>query len=350
MKKTLLLAAAMVACLGANAQAEYAGFNETLKLENKVYTNQAAETAIGSTSLADATIGAEDTYQGIGINTKDAAGNSITNYDFDGLSVAESDKGGIQGKSNPKDVDGNNPAVSLTAPKSGAYFEFKSKGDGYLYVIGKFTSNKNYAVFEEGAAIPFFYSTVTAQDVIPGKDVVSFDLTGTGSKDEDGIERITLTDHSKGILWPEQIVAGITGANGVDTVSTVAVVGNPVGTNYSSWKKIGKNAVGVVGFPIFSDLTYIVTAGGSKLSGLGFVTSTTPIQNIKASDAAGTVSYTLLDKGQIPNGIKTIKANTAKSDDTLNAMDPMYNLAGQRVSGAYKGIVIQNGHKFFNVK
>ena len=32
----------------------------------------------------------------------------------------------------------------------------------------------------------------------------------------------------------------------------------------------------------------------------------------------------------------------------MNANAPMYNLAGQRVSKNYKGVVIQNGKKFFN--
>ena len=34
--------------------------------------------------------------------------------------------------------------------------------------------------------------------------------------------------------------------------------------------------------------------------------------------------------------------------DKMNANAPMYNLAGQRVSKNYKGVVIQNGKKFFN--
>lgn len=44
-----------------------------------------------------------------------------------------------------------------------------------------------------------------------------------------------------------------------------------------------------------------------------------------------------------PSGISNVnvKANT-------NANAPMYNLAGQRVSKSYKGIVIQNGKKFIN--
>lgn len=44
----------------------------------------------------------------------------------------------------------------------------------------------------------------------------------------------------------------------------------------------------------------------------------------------------------VVTGINDIKANAAKADNVL------YNLAGQRVSAAYKGVVISNGKKFFN--
>ena len=41
-------------------------------------------------------------------------------------------------------------------------------------------------------------------------------------------------------------------------------------------------------------------------------------------------------------GIETIKQEVSEKD----ANAPRYNLAGQRVSATYKGVVIQNGHKF----
>ncbi len=45
---------------------------------------------------------------------------------------------------------------------------------------------------------------------------------------------------------------------------------------------------------------------------------------------------------------KTAGVNAIKSDADKNA--PLYNLAGQRVSKDYKGVMIQNGKKFFNIK
>lgn len=43
-------------------------------------------------------------------------------------------------------------------------------------------------------------------------------------------------------------------------------------------------------------------------------------------------------------GINSIKT----ADKIVNPDAPLYNLAGQRVSKSYKGVVIQNGHKYFN--
>lgn len=44
-----------------------------------------------------------------------------------------------------------------------------------------------------------------------------------------------------------------------------------------------------------------------------------------------------------PTGVEIIKTN-----NVWNADAPMYNLSGQKVDKSYKGIVIQNGRKFFN--
>jgi hypothetical protein len=47
--------------------------------------------------------------------------------------------------------------------------------------------------------------------------------------------------------------------------------------------------------------------------------------------------------GGDPSGVETIKV-----EKVWNADAPMYNLSGQKVDKNYKGIVIQNGRKFFN--
>lgn len=331
MKKGLLIVAALAATMGINAQ-ESAYFAASLTDLTSTKSAVSAGTACGSTSLADAFIGADDSYKLVSINgPKDASDQSYRLVTIDGTELSEETYQGVQGDANPKDVSGGNPATTLSEPVSGAFFCFTAKGDGYLYVVAKMSSNKNYTVFEEGSAIPYLYVQATDGTKLP--QVISYDLTGTGTT-TDGVEYITLEDHPKGIFWPEQIASGMTGYQGDDVADD--------GTDYASWAKIGANGVGVIGFPIYEGMKYIVNACGSKMSGLGFYTSTTKPQNITLSTSDGSSVITFVKEGQLTNGIDGVVA------DKVNALDPMYNLAGQRVSAAYKGVVIQNGKKFIN--
>lgn len=49
----------------------------------------------------------------------------------------------------------------------------------------------------------------------------------------------------------------------------------------------------------------------------------------------------LLSGGKLTDGISTIRSGVVKKDNGR-----IYNIAGQRVDGAYKGIVIRGGEKF----
>lgn len=57
-----------------------------------------------------------------------------------------------------------------------------------------------------------------------------------------------------------------------------------------------------------------------------------------------TVKYASISSQEATTGINSIKSTTK----AVGANAPIYNLAGQRVSKAYKGVVIQNGKKFLN--
>lgn len=61
----------------------------------------------------------------------------------------------------------------------------------------------------------------------------------------------------------------------------------------------------------------------------------TGAKNFWVKEGAGTNPY---EFGTDPSGISTVKANAAKSA-------VIYNLAGQRVSKDYKGIVVNEGRK-----
>lgn len=82
----------------------------------------------------------------------------------------------------------------------------------------------------------------------------------------------------------------------------------------------GRPLIGYLSFPVEAK-TYIVFQPSSQLGIYGF-------------------QFT---EGGSTNGVETIKPNKV-----WNADAPMYNLAGQKVDKSYKGIVIQNGRKFYN--
>lgn len=75
---------------------------------------------------------------------------------------------------------------------------------------------------------------------------------------------------------------------------------------------------------------------------------------IKANSSEGYPSDVVVEEAYLLTGtheailagIKNIKADAKALDENA----PMYNLAGQQVTKAYKGVVIQNGRKFLNNK
>lgn len=83
----------------------------------------------------------------------------------------------------------------------------------------------------------------------------------------------------------------------------------------------GKQVFGHVSFDVEAGKTYLMLNPKNQLGIYGF--QFTPNED--------------------PSGVETIKTNKV-----WNADAPMYNLSGQKVDKSYKGIVIQNGRKFFN--
>lgn len=328
MKKSLLFVAALAASVCANAQ-EKAYFATALgyTADNTTAASVAENTPLGSTSIADAFIGATDNYKAVTVNgPKYTDGENSYTYrkiTIDGVSLSETEGlTGIQGNGNPKDIDGGSPSSTFKAPASGAYFSFTAKANGFVYVVAKLSSNKAYTVFEEGTAVPYLYSQATDGTKLP--QTLKVDLRGTGTT-FDGVENITSEDHPLGILWPEQINAGLADADAV-----------------ASWAKIAQNGVGFIAFPVYEGLKYICCAVGSKMSGLGFYTSTEEAKTITLSDDDDKAPVIDLLAGPSVDGIKDMQATKTG----FNALAPIYNLAGQRVSGAFKGIAIQNGKKF----
>ena len=95
--------------------------------------------------------------------------------------------------------------------------------------------------------------------------------------------------------------------------------------------------IGISSKPVYEQ-AYLLNADGTK-----FEKTTTPTYQSFRGCFVPTYGATympdaLIIKGQL-TGIKTVQASGAKTDDDY------YNLAGQRVSADFKGIVIHNGKR-----
>ena len=97
-------------------------------------------------------------------------------------------------------------------------------------------------------------------------------------------------------------------------------------------------------FNFREDYTIDVSAqpGRALLGYLSFPVEAKTYLVFQPSSQVGIYGFQFTPGGD-PSGVETIKTNKV-----WNADAPMYNLSGQKVDKSYKGIVIQNGRKFFN--
>ncbi len=329
MKKNLLLAAAMLCGLAANAQ-EFAQFDYTQfgLTDLKIYTadNIAAGTVIGETASVTATVGAASTFQGVSVNgPKDESDLSYKYFNFNG-SQQNTDDNGIQGNGNPKDANNGTPSSTFLPPtQGGSVFQFVPNQEGYLYVLHKASSNKSYTVFEEGSCLGYTFVMATDQTAVVENgtsvtlpQVLSYTLTGDAE-----YNYLSLDDYPNGILWPEKIWYGATGSE------------------EWTWNNFGVSGLSVIKFKVYPDLNYIVNANGSKMSALGFYFDTTGDATVTITSDGGS-SITLMENGDVVDAIQSVAVEGAAENT------PAYNLAGQQVTDSYKGVVIKGGKKYIN--
>lgn len=304
MKKNLLLAAALFISAAASAQEKVYVNNETLGIAAEAAPitggtvlaqteNVTMSLAFDNNVKAMALYGSEDPTQGF---TLGGQGYEIVN--------------GITGSTNPT-------ATITNGPTSGFVLKFDVKKDGFLYVVGKLSTNKPYYVWEgnigEGERLVAYTlamqpkvqvgDNATMSYTLPADDLGYFDVT----KDADNVY-----SNGTAMNWPEVIVTK-------DANSSVKSGG-----------------LGIIKFPVFKDgATYYVHATGSKISTCGALFSETDLGDIAftAEPFAGSGDT---------DGINDIKANA----ENVNA--PAYNMAGQRVNNNFKGLMIKNGKKFIN--
>ena len=252
------------------------------------------------------TIGADDTYKP---------------QEVEFSAGGENFKGGLQGGTNPKDVDGGVPSTTLLAPVSGAFFQWEAKKDGFLYIIHKASSNKAYTIFEEGTAIGYTFAAAGDATTKLGA-VYQFTLAGEGE----------INEVKESVLFAEQEYLKV--ADPEFYASNWEEKTADDGTVSQSWKALKVNGLGVIVFPVFKDCKYAINANGSKMTLAGIAFSEADDVTINTTD--GTTIYA----GGGATAIQGAKVVTVAADGAI------YNLAGQKVSASYKGIVIKDGKKY----
>ena len=320
MKKILLSAVALVAAMSVNAQEFiYAALEIGADLNGDVVTAVSGGTELGSSSMATLYIGADDSYKLVSVNgPKDAADDAsfrYVNFVNEGLTVAETDMtdtygleaGGLQGNSNPVDIDGGNPATTFQDFATGAFYTLDVSADGYAYVIHKASSNKRYIAFEEGSALAYEFAMAINYQTIAAYDLYEYGDADYGYLSLEG-------DLSAGLA----IVQDITG----------------VGSS--------SNGVGYIGFPIYAGCSYNFGATGSKMSLLGVLTTESEVTDITLTTVNDDSITLKSSDGSTGISSAVVSGNVLSSDA------PIYNIAGQRVTASTKGLLIQNGKKFLN--
>lgn len=344
----------------------------------------------------------------------------------------------LQGQSNGNqptvkdDGSSNKPFGSLSDgswlsfSRTGCQFSFKCEKNGYLYIVNKISSNKNYyvvaikpntdgseAAIENGYAASYQVAGYfpglseaageSAVNTILKDDVMNFTIPYTN-------DMPFYTGHNT-ILWPEDIATGseykdkttvyVTknikegiipsgtkiyatyeyafkdaalsdGPHTLDRLTTttqdyyigigydgkaktcVAVDSESEGAGWcqpNKPKDLSKNAVGVIGVQVVKGWTYVVMARGSKLTLGGYAFSDKELKievgdRVKAAEegAEDTWSWTVINDKEVFE-VTTPTAITTPIADIVND-GAAYNLAGQRINGSAKGIVIKNGKKY----
>ena len=308
MKKVFLLAAVAFAT-SANAQVVQFDAEGKLGLTGDV-SPVTANTELGSNEAIDAYIAFDDSYKA----------SNIKNNDYNVVKIGGNEvqtKGGMQGNTNPKDIEGNSPAGAAgsettpakgpSAPVSGCVYGITAKADGIVYVVAKLSSNKAYTVFEDGAAIGY-KAAMEANNAAFADGKLFVEVKGEGEFNVvttfiDQLEHIALND-------PESAV------------------------------KV--NGLGVIWFPVYNGGKYLFNACGSKasVSGMYFATAEQDVVVEGTDSEAPKAAFTIFSAD--PAGIANVAA-TAKAENAR-----MYNLAGQEVGKNFKGIVVVNGKKFMN--
>ena len=296
MKKIFTLIAVAACTLAANAQ--YAEF-DTSALNADATTEVAAGTTMGSLANGiTAKTGFDDQCKIVGVS---ASG-------YNAMKIGETEislSGGYQGSNNAKDSGGGNPANTLLPATQGSVLElFVPEGvDGYIYVIGKFSQNKQYVVTEDGGFIGY---TVVCDGTASGQTA-------------------------------KALVAEVKGDDADQYFVTTAI--GKLGAINGAGDGAANNGVGYIKFKVYGGSMYQVHATGSKLTQCGFYFSETGDETITISGPAPEGGTAPADVQLQPvetavAGIAEAKSEKAAPVKVLGANGIQignYNIAGQQV-------------------
>ena len=300
MKKVLLSAAALVAAMSMNAQvlqldSEALGFGEEAVDVEAGFEWGTIEGALEVTN-AFAT----------GHKAVDSKIDDFNKVIIDGNEILT--KGGVQGQDNPKDADGTGVAVSLKEPVSGAVIALNALKNGWVYIVAKLSTNKQYVVFEEGSAMGYKIAMESNDARVEG-GVINLEFQGEG---EYNYMSTAMEEYATGLPWvirkylndPEAETAG--------------------------------NGLGVFYFPVAEGCKYLASASGSKIMWCGIYFSETEAASVVVAGDEVESRAIVGSADAAVKGIQTVEQfNGAK-----------YNLAGQKVAANFKGMTVQNGRKF----
>jgi len=293
MRKILLSAAALVAAMSANAQVFKVSADANGIGSEEPYTSIEAGTVWGEIPGA-ATISNAFTTTHKAVDNKNDDFNKVI---IDGNEIATSD--GVQGQDNPKDADGGNPAVTFNQATGGAVIQIDAKKDGWIYIVAKLSTNKQYMVFEEGLPIGYKIAMESNNEAIPG-GVLNLEIKGSGE-----YNNLTLEQYPAGIGW---IIREFTGD------AEAASAGNGLGVFY---------------FPVAKDCKYLAHATGSKIMWNAVYFSETEAQSVAVANDAET--RTIIGNGGGSAVSNDIWTNTAT--DVVN-WNGIYRFALEGHDGA----------------
>lgn len=237
----------------------------------------------------------------------DCKNNDYDKVVIDGVECATAN--GIQGNGNPNSAAGQNPwnATVAVPVTGGSVFKASVAADGYLYVIHKISSNKQYGVCENGS--PMGYKILMENASVDG-NVLALEVKGEGE--------YNYWNTANTIPWVIRMYK-----NDLEAASA-------------------GNGLGVMFFPVFADCDYVFSAGGSKISLCGVYYSATEASSIKVVNSTTAAELTLSGATFVEYpagasavaGIAEAKAEAAAPVKVIGANGIQignYNIAGQQV-------------------